>query len=316
MQLFSRIRSATLAFLLIAAGFLLLRYSPEAAHGAVLSLKLCGTVLLPALFPFFVLSSLLISVGAEALFSGLLGKPFRILFRLPEICAAPVFLGMLGGYPVGARACAALYQKGRITYGEATHLLCFCNNCGPAFLISAVGGGLLKQPGVGVILFAIHIFSAFLIGFLSRSHQTDGKKVLFMDESNAVPIVPALISAVSEAIPAFLNVCAYVILFGILTALLQQIPVLKDGLFSTFLLGNLEMTCGISRACGTVSDMRILYPMLSFFAGWGGLSVQMQSATLLEAVGLPCRSYLLAKLSQGAIAAGITFMLFSLRLSL
>lgn len=308
MQIFSHFRRALPAAGLLLAGAGLLCRSKEASDAAVAAAKLCGRSLLPSLFPFFVLSSLMISTGAADLLSAILGKGFRRMFRLPACCVTPFLLGLLGGYPVGARSCAALCQSGRITYGEARRLLLFCNNCGPAFLISAVGSGMLHQTRSGAVLYVCHLAGAILIGFITREKTTYEKEYTFTQIQSENGFLSCLISAVSDAVYAFLNVCAYVILFGITVAVLQAVPGFGESAVSTLLLGNLEMTCGISRACGHLKEVRLLYPVISFFAGWGGVSVQMQSASVLKASGLPLKSYLLAKIAHGALSAFLAWM--------
>ena len=79
---------------------LLPEVSAQAARDAML---LCAQTLIPSLFPFFVLSSLLIACGASELLSALLSPLMRPLFGLSGAGAAALALGLCGGYPVGAR---------------------------------------------------------------------------------------------------------------------------------------------------------------------------------------------------------------------
>ena len=95
-------------------------------------LQLCYNVILPSLFPFFILSSLVISLGLAGYLGRLLEPVMRPLFRVGGPCAAVLALGFVGGYPVGARAALTLYEEGQCTKTEAERLLAFCNNSGPA----------------------------------------------------------------------------------------------------------------------------------------------------------------------------------------
>ena len=94
--------------------------SAQAARDAML---LCAQTLIPSLFPFFVLSSLLIACGASELLSALLSPLMRPLFGLSGTGAAALALGLCGGYPVGARTAAELVENGALSRDEGERLL-------------------------------------------------------------------------------------------------------------------------------------------------------------------------------------------------
>ena len=271
------------------------------------SLMLCGKVLLPSLFPFFAVSSLLLTTGTADLLSAWLGKPFEALFRLPPACVTPFLLGAIGGYPVGARSVASLLARGSCTRAQGERLLSFCNNAGPAFVIGALGGGLLADSAAGLWLYGIHLLSAMIIGFLFRGKEKPHKGFPLSDRHPSQGLLASFLSAVSESVPAFLNVCAYVVLFGIVISMLRAVPLFQDaGPLPALVLGSLELTTGAAMLCSMKLPPGVLYPALSFLLGWGGLSVQLQSLSMIASSGIPSRSYLAAKLLQGTLAAVIT----------
>lgn len=117
---------AGLALLIATAG--LVAAPGEAIAGAKDGLVLCFNVIVPSLFPFFVLSSLVVDLGLAAYLGRALEGLMRPLFRVSGSCAAAVALGFIGGYPVGARTALQLYQQGLCSKPEAERLLAFCNN--------------------------------------------------------------------------------------------------------------------------------------------------------------------------------------------
>ena len=64
---------------------------------------------------------------------------FKVVFGLSPGGAYVFLLGLLTGYPMGAKLTADLYYAGKISRQEAEYLLTFCNNPSPAFLITYVG---------------------------------------------------------------------------------------------------------------------------------------------------------------------------------
>ena len=303
-------------FLLCGAG--LLCYSKAVSAAMTQALALCVQVLLPSLFPFFVLSSMVISTGVIQRLSTRLEKPFQWLFGLPGSFGAALLLGAAGGYPVGAKTIATLYQQGQCSKSDAEKALRFCNNAGPAFLISAVGASLLQNPHAGLNLYAVHVLSALIIGFIYRKN-TDHVKYhcITADHMRSTATISLFLRAVTDAFSSFLNVSAFVLIFSVISTMLQQLPLidslhcLTGGgiLWYGLLAGFLELTSGV--ACLTQGGLppSILLPALSFLCGWGGCSVQFQTISLLHDAGLSCRQYLKSKLLQGILAALITGMI-------
>ena len=115
---------------LIAGAFALLLWPQESTRAAKDGLMLCYNVILPSLFPFFVLSSLSVDLGFTRLFGRLLEPVMRPLFRISGAGASAFALGCIGGYPVGAKTAVSLYESGQCSRSEAHRLLAFCNNCG------------------------------------------------------------------------------------------------------------------------------------------------------------------------------------------
>ena len=113
------------------------------------ALALCARTVVPALFPFMVSASLLVSLGFGELAAPWLAGLMEPLFRVPGAGSAALLLGLVGGYPIGARTAAELYRQGLATRQEAERLLAFCNNSNPVFLISVLGVGCSAACGPG-----------------------------------------------------------------------------------------------------------------------------------------------------------------------
>ena len=125
-------------------------------------LTLCSGPLLLSLFPFLVVSRLLIQCPE----SDLLALPFRLAawgigIRTP--CAARVLcIGFLGGFAPAASAAAQAVRTGQLTAEEADALLPACICSGPSFVVLTVGQSLLGSAELGVLLFASQITANYL----------------------------------------------------------------------------------------------------------------------------------------------------------
>lgn len=299
---------------LLAAGLGLLLWSREVIDAGREGLALCGSSIIPSLFPFFILSSLIIQMGLADAPGRLLQKPMWALFRVGGNGATALILGLIGGYPVGARTVAELYAQGGCTKPEAQRLLAFCNNSGPAFLLGVVGIGVFGSPGIGGLLCAIHMLSALLVGFLLRLWGDPPPPVSppARHPAKRSAGLDLFLQAVQSSTGAMLNVCAFVLLFSVIIRLLMCSGLLRlcaaglnalgvDRVWAERLLcGILELSNGTASLPG--GDLAHSLPLAALFLGWGGISVHCQTVSILHTHGLGCRSYLLGKALHGLIS--------------
>ena len=137
----------------LAAAFGVLIALPQtAAEGVRSGLTLCGQVILPSLFPFFVCSNLFVLLGFSARVSARFGGLAARLLRLPPNAGSAFVIGMTGGYPAGAQAVGLLYKRGELSRDEAEHALAVCNQAGPSFIFGYLGGAVFAHPGAGALL--------------------------------------------------------------------------------------------------------------------------------------------------------------------
>ena len=88
------------------------------------ALDLFLRVLTPSLFPFMALSALCVRTGLCAKLGRRLERPTRLLFGLNGVFAPVLLLSLTGGYPVGARAIAQLYEAGQVRERGASARRC------------------------------------------------------------------------------------------------------------------------------------------------------------------------------------------------
>ena len=304
------------ALLLAAAG--LVAAPAEAAAGAGEGLELCFNVIIPSLFPFFVLSALVVELGFAVYVGRAMEGIMRPLFRVSGGCAAAVALGFIGGYPVGARTALHLYRQGQCTKTETERLLAFCNNSGPAFIFGVVGAGVFASGRVGVLLYLTHTLASLLVGLLFRfygrdtdSREPPSRRTTF----ETVHLSAAFPSAVGKALASTLSICAFVVFFSVLLRLLSAFGVLsglarglgflgvEEEWARRLVAGMLEVTSGVTSLSGAGSGG---VSMAAFMLGWAGLSVHCQVLSFLGESGLSPRTYLWGKLLHGLLAAALT----------
>ena len=295
----------------LALGGVLVLFLAEAGFvraAAAEALSLCARSVIPALFPFLVVSSLLLSLGLGELLSPMLAGLMEPLFRVDGVGSSALLLGLVGGYPIGAKTAADLYRGGRLSRPEAERLLAFCNNSNPVFLISVLGVGVFGSVRAGVWLWLIHLLSALLTGLLFRNHggpvrRQAGGTAAFQ----AVSLPAAFVAAVRESLSGMLSVCAFVTFFYVLARPLASL----GGWLGPVLVGLTELFS----LTPLLRPDRFGFILASAMAGWGGLSVLCQTAAVLEGSGLRLQSCAAGKAVQGLLAGLLAALLAGYALS-
>lgn len=302
------------AVLVAVVGVGFITHAPAVSEGVGFGLRTCVGVLIPALFPFMVLSSFLSLTSAARILSAPLTPITTKIFKLPKELGAIVLLSLIGGYPVGAKSISLLLSQGKISKRTAERMLCFCVNSGPSFLITAVGTGMLANHTAGIILFATQTAATLIIG-AAVSLRTKPLKT----EAGSVEMrgASALVTAVSSASSAMLAMCSFAVLFsGILSlvtasGLIHQtarlLPV-KESVVSAVAAGFFEVTSGCIRAAGIGGDMA--FAMLSAIVSFGGLSVLFQIMSCFRENPIRFRPLILARISHMLVSTAMAMPLY------
>ena len=183
-----KIRGVGYFLMALAAGLLPFAAPDACAQALREGLALCGGPLLLSLFPFLIVSTLLIQCPA----ADVLGLPFCPAARLIGVRAPAagrvLLIGSLGGFAPAASAAAGAVRSGQLTAREADALLPACVCSGPSFVILAVGQSMLGSAELGALLFLAQVAAGYLsAALLARLGGTLG--------SMAHPAVPTRFAA-------------------------------------------------------------------------------------------------------------------------
>lgn len=281
-------------------------FGKEIADGIKQGINLSLNLIIPSLFLFLALADFTMKSGLYKYLSvpfGFLKRPLRLdTYRLSIF-----ILSLIGGYPIGARLLASAVKSNRISSADASRMFCFCTNCGPAFLITAVGIGIYKNPIIGTVIYLSQIIAALVLGFLNKPLQyviSDGKSY-----SDKISIPSALVSSVTDTIKALSAICGFIVFFS------AFMPLTKI-LFSEFpktatiiTNGLLEVTEGCTQAASLSFTAAVI--MTAIFTGFGGICVTLQLTALLRGTGIKLCRFFAMRLVYTAISAAVTWTLLS-----
>lgn len=311
---YPRVQTALLGTGLLLACVGLLRNPQVVAACVQTTLLRFVNVLLPALFPFFIISSLVIQLGIAQSLGRRMEPLTQTLFHLNGACASILILGLIGGYPAGANAAAALYQSGQCSKEDTQRLLAFCNNCGPAFLVGVVGTTLFQDIRLGLLLNLVHLVSALLVGILLCPSQRQPTASVPKAIASSPSFSEAFVHSVTDSFQSLLNICAFFICFSVLLELMTQAGL--SGLWSRLLMpllpfpgstlealfqGMFELTSGVLALTEGALLHRLIFS--SFLLGWGGWSIHFQTLSLLSSTDLSPKLYLSGKMMHAWLSA-------------
>lgn len=301
------LRSATILFCV----FMLLCavvFPAEAAESIMSSLSLAVRRVVPSLFVFSALAALFARIGLFTR-AGRLGR----LFGLSPACTAVALCGLLCGFPTSAVCAHALWESGEADAGEMRAVLPFCSNAGMAFVVGAVGNGMLGSRRAGYMLFLMQtVLSIVFILLFCRSKSA---AAVLPVRAKKESLSHALVASVSAAGGAMLAVCAFIAFFGtasdMICLVFPSVPPLLRAVICSFF--------EISRGCAEFSGAAELSPLLryigvAFALGFSGVSVACQISERAGEISLSILPYLAKKLIFGLAmaASGGIFAIFVL----
>lgn len=275
-------------------------------NGAAEGLLLWFQIVFPTLFPFMVITNLILATGGLDTVARIVARPFYVIFRVSEAGAFAVLAGFLCGYPMGAKVTADLLHSGRISREEGQYLLSFCNNASPVFILNYIVWKTFETDRLAVPTLLILTGTSVLMSFLFRNmYAIDNIKRSKKSYTNAahkkMVDFSVLDMSMMDSFEAIVKVGGYIILFSVLTALFEILP---GNSFIRFFLPFLEVTNGILLIRQNVDLLTVSYPWIIALTAFGGLCAAAQTKCMIRNTGIPLFPYFLQKI-VGAVVAGI-----------
>lgn len=270
--------------------------------GAQNGILLWFNTVVPTLFPFFVVTRLIIELDI---------CPDRLMPFYP------VFTGMLSGYPAGAMNISEMVKRKTLSRENGQILMIFCNNASPVFMISYVSYYCLKDTAGRYIIWLsvipASIITAFIINILYRllykkdrlfSYNQTNKIPAAYNRAGNISLYSLFEQVVMKSCEVLLMIGAYIIIFSIAANIIQLLP-LPD-YFSILISGLLEITTGVNLlgSAGAAFSAKTGCVLAAIMCGFGGISALLQTKSAIKGSGLSISVYFIHKIIC-AILSGI-----------
>lgn len=318
------------SFLLLILLIFMLLHPAITVTGASNGLLLWYSSVVPALFPFMVLSSLIVASGSLSILMAPVRLVFGPLLGLSAEGCYTLLSGLVCGFPMGAKTCADFLSRGQISLKEGKFLMAVCNHASPMFLLGYVYPLFHGNLPLWKLLAAVYgpaLLLALPARLLYRNGAPAGRKPKMqrIPEPQEIPgpnppspnqSNPGNLSAdeaILSSVEVLCRIGGLLILFSIAVEFLRGARQLPAGL-RLFLMGAMEMTTGIrelAKALPYPYSAAAVCTSLTF----GGLSGIFQTKAALGALaqkkkaGLSIRQYCVWKLLYACLTAAILLAL-------
>ena len=333
-----RIKRNIISIILLVFTICLVIFSSTNFQAAKSGLKLWANSVIPSLFPFFIATELLSKTNMPKLFGKLFHKLMKPLFNVSGEGSFALIMGVLSGYPIGAKIAVDFRKNNICSKEECERLISFTNNSGPLFIIGTVGISLFGSSSIGFLLLFTHILACITVGFLFRFWKKNKTTQIHFETSKydnkLQPITistlgESLSQAITSATSTILMIGGFVVIFSVIISICNtsgitngivlifspicdklRIPHQISGALFT---GILEITNGINLIANIkLKQISINIILTSFLLGIGGISILLQVLSIIYKSDLSIKPYIIGKILHGFIAAFYTYMMISI----
>lgn len=312
--------------------FCLIVFSASNLSATKSGLSLWANSVVPSLFPFLVATELLSYTNVVNFVSSKLDKFMRPIFNMPGCSAYPLILGMLSGYPVGAKTVCQIYKEGLCTKREAELILAYTNNSGPLFIIGTVGISMFGSTTIGLILLSTHMLASLSVGIIfgkkigSKYKSINKSYVKLSRQSVSFSNLGEVLSnSIISSIKTIMMIGGFVVIFSVIISILKNSGLLNmiakflsplfgnSSFISGILSGIIELTNGLN-AISSIHVKAISTNILlcSFLLGFGGFSVMLQILSVVSKEKLSIKPYIIGKILQAILATAYTFVILQI----
>lgn len=330
-----KIKRNIFALIFLAFGASLLLFSSSNLPAIKKGLSLWVNSVVPSLFPFFVATELLMNTNFVNSIGRFLNKIMKPLFNIRGEGAFAFIMGLISGYPVGAKIACNFRENNICSKEECERLLSFTNNSGPLFIIGTVGISMFGNSTIGLLLLITHILACITVGFIFRFWKINSSSSEYVRNKNSnykkhrnvtlSNLGEVLGKSISNSISTILMIGGFVVIFSSIISILRASGILNSlvvlltptfnflhldsSFISGIITGLLEITNGISFISSiNIKHISVNIIITAFLLGCGGLSVLLQVWSITSKTDLSIKPYFYGKLLHGLLAAFYTFV--------
>lgn len=263
----------------------------------------------------------------------LLNNIMRPLFNVSGEGGFAFIMGIISGYPVGAKIACNFRENNICSKEECERLLSFTNNSGPLFIIGTVGISMFGSSTIGLLLFITHLIACITVGVIFRFwHCKSSNSSVLKFSTNKMKqnsnvsfsnLGEVLADSIKSATSTVMMIGGFVVIFSSIISILNSSGIINylhvlltptfnllhinPDFINALLTGFLEITNGINNISHiAIKKISINIIFTAFLLGFGGISILLQVLSITSKTDLSIKPYFYGKILHGIIAAFYT----------
>ena len=315
------VKSIAIMSLLLVIMFEILTSSQSIMDTVSFSFGVWKNNIFPSLFPFFVLSEILVNYGFIELVGELFKPIMNKVFKLKGVSAFVFIMSLVSGFPSNAKYVRELYVNGLINEHEGSKLLTFTHFSNPLFILGTISILFLNNKEIGLLILLCHYFGNVIVGILFRNYYISDKEdssvslkraIISMHKkrlSNKKPFGLVITDALLDGINTLLLIFGVITLFLVITTIIDNNINLSE-YYQSILNGIFEMTQGLKYVSLLRIPLKIKGTLSVMFISFGGISVHMQLVSILSDTKIRYLPFLVARLIHAFISSIMFYFIF------
>ena len=190
------------------------------------AVKVCLETMIPSLYAMMILSNIFVSHGFHNTLGKMLKAPAKFLFRCSGQVLAVFLFSQTAGYPVGSGMLLTMQEKGQLSKRQASLLSGVCFGGGPAFILSLFQN---KKEDAAAVFVAGLLSNLILFIIICRIEKEPMCSSSEVQAEKHMAFSETITAAAAESAKALLKICAMIVMFGGITALIVHYMPIYDG---------------------------------------------------------------------------------------
>ncbi len=270
--------------------------SQTVISGATHGLMLWYKNVVPILLPFMLISALVVNSISR-----------KQVKNSNSAIISTIFLGILCGYPVGAKVASDYMQNGIYSKQTGSILLPLCNNSSPMFISGYITtyilGGKISFPTIMALIYIPYILVSLIV--LAWANFKKQKDINILPQQTIQIHSTHSDDIIVNSINTITCVGVYIMICSILIEFINNVSPLPES-YNLFIAGITEITRGTELFyLSSPLDIKIKTALIVGFTSFGGISALLQTNKVISNSELSIIRYTIIKI----ICAAMSFML-------
>lgn len=283
----------------------LLTKSNDIKTSIIISFDLWKNNLFPYLFPFFIISDLLINFNFIEIINKYFNKYMYKIFKINSASSFIFFMSIISGIPSNAKYINSLIKNKQMDVYEAQKILLFSHFCNPLFILGFIAN-ILGNRKLAILILLVHYSTNIVIGLIFRNYHPN-KNVNINNKKITNNFSKIISNSILNSINTLLLILGVISFFSCITTIINT--TLSSQLLKSIICGIFEITQGINQISLLNISNKLKVSLITFIVSFGGLSSHMQVMSILEDTQIKYIPYFLSRILHGIIASFVIYII-------